>query len=106
MCKTIYRALVANIAKEMVIQLEANQHKGDRANWVNVPPKVLLGEIYYHTGKLQQALSENDPAKVKEYCADIANLAAMVMDAKGLTDIDQRVQEPHRSSVPSDFNGS
>lgn len=35
MCKKIYRYLAKEMAKEMVVQLEANEHKGDREVWVN-----------------------------------------------------------------------
>lgn len=106
MCKPIYRALVAGLASEMVKQLKANEHKGDRENWVNLKEKELLNEIYYHTGKLQQALKDNDAARIKEHCADIANLTAFMLDVKGLTDLDKRVPQPQRQHIPADFNGS
>jgi hypothetical protein len=88
MCKKIYRLLAKEVAKEMVIQLEANQHKGDREVWVNMEVNFLINDIRYHTDKLERAVKANDLIHIKEYCADIANIAGMVMDKMKVIDLD------------------
>jgi hypothetical protein len=88
MCKKIYRSLAKEVAKEMVIQLEANQHKGDREVWVNMEVNFLVNDIRYHTDKLERAVKANDLLHIKEYCADIANIAGMVMDKMKVIDLD------------------
>jgi hypothetical protein len=88
MCKKIYRHLAKEVAKEMVVQLAANQHKGDREVWVNMNVETLIDEIHYHTNKLASAVALKDKLHIKEYAADIANLAGMVMDKMKVIDLD------------------
>jgi hypothetical protein len=89
MCKKIYRALAREVAKEMVVQLEANQHKGDRKVWINMKVEDLMRELFYHASKLQGAIERNDKTGIKEYAADVANIAGMVMDKSGVIDLDK-----------------
>lgn len=88
MCQTIYKHLALGVAKEMIKELEKNSHKGDRQNWVNLTSKELLSEIYYHTGKLQEAIRDKNKEKIREFCADIANLSGMIMDIEQIIDLD------------------
>ncbi len=88
MCKVIYRHLAKEVAKEMVIQLEANQQKGDRVVWVNMPVEDMINEIHYHTEKLSIAVKRKDKKLIREYAADVANLAGMVMDIMKVVDLD------------------
>jgi hypothetical protein len=88
MCKKIYRQLAKGVAKEMIIQLEANQHKGDRLNWVNLDSQELIKEVHYHTDKLQIAINNQDKVKIAEYAADVANLVGMIMDVEKVLDLD------------------
>lgn len=67
----------------MVKELAANFDKGDRDGengWLTMTDKDSLNEIYYHTGKLQAALKLQDINLIKEFCADVANLAMMCFD--------------------------
>ena len=67
----------------MIKELAANHDKGDRdgdKGWIHLDKKVLLSEIYYHTGKLQAALMSGDIELIKEHTADIANGALMICD--------------------------
>ena len=89
MCKRIYKHLAFEVAKAMIIELKNNEHKGDRQNWKNLSSKELLQEVYYHTGKLQEALKIKDKNKIKEFCADLANLAGMIMDVENVIDLDK-----------------
>lgn len=88
MCKQIYRHLAFHVAKEMIVQLKANEYKGDRVNWVNLKNDTFIREIRYHTDKLEKAIVSNDNEKMKEYAADISNLVGMFMDANQLIKID------------------
>src|SRR5690349_2633697 len=75
-----------HVAKYMRKELEANYTKGDRngeLGWLNIKSKKFwLGELYYHVGKLQSALMSNDIEQIKENCADVANIAMMILDTK------------------------
>lgn len=82
----MYDAILPEFAKYMRKELAANFLKGDRNGvygWLLVTEnRFWLSEIYYHTGKLQEAVKNNDIERIKEYCADIANLAMMLLDVK------------------------
>lgn len=67
----------------MIEQLALNKRKGDRAGWLACEPMQLVLEIYYHTGKLQEAVRSNNKNLIKEYSADVANMAMMVLDKTG-----------------------
>jgi hypothetical protein len=64
-------------------ELHANAGKGDRPGWLAMHPKELLLDVYYHLGKLQKAMKNNDGPGIQEYSADVANMAMMVLDACG-----------------------
>lgn len=80
----MYEAVTESFRQLMIKELAANHDKGDREGdhgWINgMNNKDYVSEIYYHTGKLQQALKDNDVDKIKEYSADIANGALMCCD--------------------------
>lgn len=84
----MYDAILPEFAKYMRKELEANHKKGDRNDeengWLTMrdDKKFWLSELYYHVGKLQSAMMSNDIERIKENCADIANLAMMVLDCK------------------------
>jgi len=62
----------------MADELEANKHKGD--NWTNMSKKEFLFELYYHVGKLQNAIMSDDVENVKQYTADILNTCGFLLD--------------------------
>lgn len=79
----MYEEVTANFRQLMIKELAANHDKGDREGekgWLTMDKKTLLSEIYYHTGKLQEALRDGDIEKIKEFSADIANCAMMACD--------------------------
>jgi hypothetical protein len=79
----MYEAVTAEFRKYMIKELAANSAKGDREGeegWLGCDNKFWLSELYYHVGKLQSAVMNNDVERVKENTADIANLAMMVLD--------------------------
>lgn len=41
--------------------------------WKALTSKEILFELYYHVGKLQRSLKDNDKGGVEENCGDIAN---------------------------------
>lgn len=83
---------------EMVEELAANSHKGNRPGWLTMTPAQAVAELLYHAGKLavavRQVQRDPDPriqlteAEVREYAADTANCALMVLDVMGLLDVD------------------
>lgn len=78
--KKLYKDITDLFQQEMIHQLAANERKGDRAGWLACDPMQLVIEVYYHTGKLQEAVKNNNADLIKEYSADVANLAMMVLD--------------------------
>ncbi len=103
MCKKIYRQLAKEVAKEMVIQLEANQHKGDREVWVNMNVNDLMDELYHHAHKLYGSILEDDKRHIKEYAADIANIAGFIMDKTKSIDLDSiDDSRGKRTNLPAD----
>lgn len=57
-------------------ELKDNAHKG---NWQEFAIKEnrieILNEFYHHLGKLSLAIKEEDENLIKEYSADVANIA-------------------------------
>lgn len=82
----MYDKILPEFMKYMRKELEANYTKGDRIGpkgWLQIKEsKPWISDIYYHVGKLQSALMNNDIDRIKENCADVANLAMMVLDVK------------------------
>jgi hypothetical protein len=70
--------------KMMRNELHANAGKGDRPAWLQMTPGECLLEIYYHLGKLQKGVKDNDRLWIKEYTADVANMAMMLADICGV----------------------
>ncbi len=81
--KNLYTEITTLFQTEMIEQLKANKRKGDRPGWLACEPMQLVLEIYYHTGKLQEAVKDNDLSLIREYSADVANMAMMVLDKSG-----------------------
>ena len=79
----LYQEVTEEFQKHMITQLQENSRKGDRAGWLSCTPMQLVLEIYYHTGKLQEAVKNNDSELIKEYSADVANMSMMVLDSCG-----------------------
>jgi hypothetical protein len=81
-----YDKVILEFGRYMRKELEANYLKGDRngrLGWMNNKNnKSWISELYYHVGKLQSALMNDDIKRVAENCADIANLAMMTLDVK------------------------
>lgn len=64
----------------MEAELHANCGKGDRPGWLQMTPQTALLEIYYHVSKLQKAVKNNGHDAIREYSADVANMAMMLLD--------------------------
>jgi hypothetical protein len=79
----MYDKVIEAFKPYMVKELAANHDKGDRDGrfgWLTMTNKQILNELYYHVGKLQEALRHGNVDDAKEYSADIANLALMSFD--------------------------
>lgn len=68
----------------MRAELHANAGKGDRPGWLQMDVPTALLELFYHMGKLQKAAKKGDVGGVREYTADVANMAMMLADIHGL----------------------
>lgn len=64
----------------MEAELHANSGKGDRPGWLAMSREELLLEIYYHLAKLQKAALKDDAGGIREFGADVANMAMMLVD--------------------------
>jgi hypothetical protein len=81
---TVFTSAVQLFSEQMLTQLRENYiRKGGREGWINDNPRDLVKELYYHTGKLQDAVASGFADGVREYSADVANLAMMVLDRVG-----------------------
>lgn len=60
--------------EQMETELKNNSHKGDWKSWLP-SPSDLMSELAHHSRKLEKAIYDNNPELVREYSADIANLA-------------------------------
>lgn len=79
-----YDDVLAPFLGHMRRELHVNAGKGDRPAWLQMTPGQCLLEIYYHVSKLQKAVRDNDPVRVAENTADVANMAMMMADIFGL----------------------
>lgn len=78
-----YADVLTPFVAAMEAELHANSAKGDRPGWLSMSREVALLEIYWHTAKLSAAVKNNDAALIREYCADVANMAMMLLDVCG-----------------------
>lgn len=67
----------------MEAELHANTGKGDRPGWLAMDRKTGLLEIFYHLAKMQKAVKDDDQPGIREYGADVANMAMMLVDICG-----------------------
>lgn len=108
-------------------ELAANSGKGDRAGWMSDTPRSLLAEVQHHYVKLHAAVVEFDRwendniprplpwlredsgyyslaqllAAIREFSADVANMAMMVADRCGALCDSPEEEYPRRASAPS-----
>lgn len=68
-------------------ELHANAGKGDRPGWLQMDRKTALLELYYHLSKLQKAMKDDNADGIREYGADVANMAMMAVDVCGQLDV-------------------
>lgn len=78
-----YGNVLAPFVGFMEQELHANSGKGDRPGWLAMSKGEALLEIYYHLAKLQKAVKDNDPARIQELSADVANMSMMLLDICG-----------------------
>ncbi len=79
-----YDEFLVPFVSQMKQELEANSGKGDRPGWLSMTPEECLLELYYHLAKAQKAVKDNDAARIKEHCADVANMSMMLADITGV----------------------
>ena len=82
----VLRPFVAMMEKE----LYANARKGDRPGWLQMDRKTAILEVFYHMGKLHQAVHRGEAEAIKEYAADVANMCMMLVDVCGFLPIDEQ----------------
>ncbi|WFC43225.1 hypothetical protein [Pseudoxanthomonas sp. SE1] len=78
-----YADVLRPFLRAMESELHANAGKGDRQGWLTMSPEFALLEIYYHLAKLQKAVRDDNGPGIREYAADVANMAMMLLDICG-----------------------
>lgn len=78
----------------MRAELHANAHKGDRPGWLKMDRKTAILEVFYHMGKLHQAVHRNEASAIKEYAADVANMCMMLLDVCACLDATAALSTP------------
>jgi len=78
-----YGDVLAPFVAMMERELHANASKGDRPGWLKMTPAIGMLEIYYHAAKLQKAVKDGNASGIREYAADVANIAMMLVDVCG-----------------------
>lgn len=78
----------------MRAELHANAHKGDRPGWLQMDRKTAILEVFYHMGKLHQAVHRNEVSAIKEYAADVANMCMMLLDVCACLDATAALNGP------------
>jgi hypothetical protein len=86
-----YDNVLVPFARLMAKELHANAGKGDRPGWLSMTPATGMLEIYYHTAKLQKAVKGGNCDGIREFAADVANMAMMLLDACGGLAVDERM---------------
>ena len=82
-----YGAFLAPFVALMERELHANSGKGDREGWLSMSPETAILEIHHHVAKLQKAILNRDIDGIREYAADVANMAMMSVDVMCLLDV-------------------
>jgi hypothetical protein len=91
---------VESFVAMMVEELAANDGAGNRPGWLTMDRKTAIGEVHWHAAKLAVAVKDADHAlrdgpddlvdglrnvqAVREFAADTAICALMVLDCMGL----------------------
>jgi hypothetical protein len=94
---------VARFVDSMYAELFANAHKGNQASWRAMNLREAWQEISWHGAKLAVAIKTQDEAAAREFAADVANGAMMLVDIinqRGMVDLCRcgvRVDEPNDS---------
>lgn len=101
-----YDNVLVPFARLMAKELHVNAGKGDRPGWLSMTPAVGMLEIYYHAAKLQKAVKDDNGEGIREYAADVANMAMMLLDlCGGLAVADTALrQAPAQSGVTEAMN--
>lgn len=81
----------------MRAELHANSGKGDRPVWLAMDVKTALLEVFYHMGKLQKAVRDNDSDEIREHSADVAIMSMMLADICGVLPTETSTEQPERN---------
>lgn len=75
---------IQKFAEVMQIEIDNNSHKG---NWEEFTDKEnIISELYYHLGKLENVIYNDDKELIKEYIADCSNILMMLGNSYKLYD--------------------
>lgn len=72
---------IAAFAAEMQRELDANARKGEPGSWKYCEPESLWNDTMYHAAKMIYAMKHGQTDQVREFAADVANMAMMTRDA-------------------------
>jgi hypothetical protein len=71
---------VQSFVGSMYRELLANSHKGDQQGWRSMSLREAWQEISWHAAKLAVAIKTQDEQSIREFSADVANGAMMLVD--------------------------
>lgn len=81
------RRIRADFIAHMDSELAANEpRKGDFATFRLQGPEDAIRWLEEHTAKLKHALTTGEPIRVREYCADVANISMKIEECFGPSD--------------------
>lgn len=77
---------VERFAKQMLIELQNNSHKGSILDWKGMYEKIA--DFEYHKAKMLIAMRTGQKMAMKEYIADCANILLSIGDEANLYEED------------------
>lgn len=80
------RIKVERFAKQMMIELDHNRHKGSILDVKDF--NFMITELEYHKAKMFLAIRTKNKLALREYIADVANALLMIGNYNGLYDKD------------------
>lgn len=90
-----FEIMVQTIMNTMLQERINNIHQeGNNEAWRNMQPKEILFDLYYHVGKLQEGILNENRYKMLEHVGDIANYLGFLI-------INEKLNELINATIPA-----